>query len=87
MSAMDRVVAGLRCAEVLELLSVYLDGELEADRVSQIRAHTQACSTCARFGGRFARAVEMLRTETEPEALPDALVERLVSGAVTASKG
>lgn len=81
MSAMDRVVAGMRCAEVLELLSVYLDGELDMERVSRIRAHTQGCSNCARFGGRFARAIELLRTETEPEALSDSLVDRLVTGA------
>ncbi|MCU0622355.1 MAG: zf-HC2 domain-containing protein [Gemmatimonadaceae bacterium] len=61
MSALDRVVAGLSCREVLHRLSPYLDGELAAADVRQIEAHLGDCDTCARFGGHIGRVVQQLR--------------------------
>ena len=57
----DREVAGVRCTAVLARLSLYLDGELPAAEVDQIRAHVMGCDVCERFGGRFAQAVHALR--------------------------
>jgi anti-sigma factor RsiW len=51
----------LTCAEVLEDLSAFLDGELAAERIDAVRAHVACCDRCASFGGRFAKAVEQLR--------------------------
>jgi anti-sigma factor RsiW len=74
----DRRVAGIRCAEVLEDLSDYVDGQLPPDRTEAIQAHLRACDWCERFGGRFASAVALLRAELrEPEALPAGVRERL----------
>ena len=53
MKAHDREVAGIRCRQVLEKLSAYLDGELEETDVARIDKHLEGCSWCERFGGRF----------------------------------
>lgn len=51
---------GIRCSEVLALLSDYLEGELaDADR-DRITAHVAECRKCARFGEGFASLVGSL---------------------------
>ena len=61
MKAHDREVAGIRCTEVLERLSEYLDGQLDDAEVARIDRHLQGCTWCERFGGRFAAAIAGLR--------------------------
>lgn len=74
----DRRVAGIRCGEVLEDLSAYVDGQLPPDRVETIRAHLRGCDWCERFGGRFAAAVALLRAELrEPDPLAAGVQDRL----------
>lgn len=69
MSALDRVVAGLSCREVLHRLSPYLDGELAPAEVARVEAHLGDCETCARFGGHVGRIVQQVReTLDRPEA-------------------
>ena len=62
MQAHDRSVAGIRCTEVLDDLSDYLDGELSGDEARRIEAHLQGCDWCERFGGDFAEVVTALRS-------------------------
>jgi anti-sigma factor RsiW len=57
----DRVVAGLKCSEVLEDLSAYVDGELDAARRAQIDTHLAGCDRCERFGDAFGVTVGDLR--------------------------
>ena len=79
MRARDREVAGVRCTEVLDDLSAYLDGELSTARVARIEAHLRGCDWCERFGGRFAEAVTELRRRLgEPAPLPPGLHHRLM---------
>lgn len=61
MADLDRVVAGLRCREVLAQLSDYLDDDLSADAVRRIHAHLAGCDHCERFGGAFSATVAALR--------------------------
>ncbi len=61
MPDLDRMVAGLRCREVLELLSDYVDGELSPETVARVRAHLAECDHCERFGGTFGALVARLR--------------------------
>jgi len=75
MKAHDREVAGIRCFEVLEKLSAYLDGELEGEHVQRIDAHLEGCNWCERFGGRFAAVVTALRLHLQ-DAQPLAPVVR-----------
>ena len=57
----EREIAGLRCGEVLERLSDFLDGELSEIERAGVIAHLAGCDTCARFGGQVANAVASLR--------------------------
>ena len=63
MPDIERTVAGIRCSEVLEVLSDYVDGELPPDQARRVTAHVQRCDWCERFGGRFAGIVAALRRE------------------------
>ncbi len=79
MKAHDRSVAGIRCTEVLDDLSDYLDGELPETRARTIEAHLRGCSWCERFGGDFAEAVTALRTRLgAPSDPPDDVHARLL---------
>ncbi|MFN8058662.1 MAG: zf-HC2 domain-containing protein [Vicinamibacterales bacterium] len=57
----DRTAGGLRCSDVLAVLSRYLDDDLPELRRVQIRAHLAECDTCERFGGVFATTLAALR--------------------------
>jgi anti-sigma factor RsiW len=59
----DRLVAGLRCREVLADLSSFMDGELPQDRVEQINTHLRGCDWCERFGGRFTGIIAQFRRQ------------------------
>jgi anti-sigma factor RsiW len=58
----ERLVAGLRCGEVLADLSEYVDDGLPVERRQQIEAHLRGCDYCERFGREFSGAVKALRT-------------------------
>lgn len=73
MSALDRVVAGLSCREVLHRLSPYLDGELAPAEVSKVEAHLGDCDACARFGGHVGRIVQQVRETLEVHGAPEGL--------------
>lgn len=59
----EREVAGLRCFQVLEQLSAYLDGELAPAREAQVEAHLSGCEVCARFGDEIGRVVRRLKAD------------------------
>ena len=74
----ERTVAGLRCGEVLEALSDYVDGELDPKKKAQIEAHLEGCSWCEQFGGEFSQVVTDLRRALRaPEPVPDDVAQRL----------
>jgi anti-sigma factor RsiW len=73
----EREVGGLRCSQVLDVLSLFVDRELP-DRVEvQVRAHVAGCDVCARFGAEFSAMVEALRQGREPDAPSPGVVSRL----------
>ena len=76
MSELDREIAGIRCRDVLERLSDYLDGDLGEKEARVIDAHLLACDHCERFGGRFGEAVAALRRELQRASDLDADVAR-----------
>lgn len=93
MPDLDRLVAGLRCRDVLADLSEFLDGNLGAERVAAIQAHLSGCDTCARFGGNVGEIVAALRSEgaRAPLRFDDAalgsLRARLHDAIATGSRG
>lgn len=78
MPEIDRLVAGIRCREVLAHLSDYVDQVLPADQVRIIGAHLRECDWCERFGGEFSSVVAALRRVSNPAVpLPHDVDERL----------
>lgn len=73
--ATDQEVAGIRCTEVLAVLSDYLDGDLDPVTRARVEAHVAGCDGCDRFGGPFAAVVGALRRRLEGP--PAGLRERL----------
>lgn len=57
----DKTVGGLRCSQVLAVLSEYLDGELDSTMVKAIEKHLLGCANCERFGKSFGTMVVSLR--------------------------
>ncbi|PKN59502.1 MAG: anti-sigma factor [Deltaproteobacteria bacterium HGW-Deltaproteobacteria-14] len=75
--AHDREVAGIRCTEVLERLSDYVDGDLAAAERARIDLHLAGCDWCERFGGAFAATFGRLRQGLADAAVDPALRARL----------
>jgi len=59
--AIERIIGGLGCGEVLERLSDYLDGELTAEVKSAVEAHIAECDRCAQFGVAFTTVIRNLK--------------------------
>lgn len=64
MADLDREIAGLRCRDLLERLTDYVDGEIEDVEMEQIAAHLRGCAECDKFGGEFSALVHALQTRT-----------------------
>lgn len=75
--ATDREIAGIRCTEVLALLSDYVDGELDPPRRAQVEAHVAACSWCEAFGGAFGATIAHIRAHT-PDPAPADVRDRVL---------
>ncbi len=74
----ERDVAGLRCTQVLDALSDYVDGTLSEAALGQVVAHVGACRWCEQFGGRVTHVIQLLRTSLrDPEPLPPEVAVRL----------
>jgi len=57
-------VSELACAQGVELLMDYLEGELAADVVARIDAHVAACARCQAFVASYRATPEILRRAT-----------------------
>jgi len=76
----ERTVAGIRCSEVLAILTEYVDGELDVTAVEKIENHLLGCPNCERFGRNFGAMVVSLRQESEKnEAVQLDVMARLLS--------
>lgn len=73
----ERTVAGLRCGEVLEMLSDFIDGELDAPKRSRVEEHLRGCDWCERFGQRFTGIVTSLRRELRDSKMDGEVTARL----------
>jgi predicted anti-sigma-YlaC factor YlaD len=75
----EKTVGGLRCGEVLALLSEYLDGSLDRASRAAIEAHLASCSECERFGGTVAQSLRALRKQRSLFADSPSVLDRLRS--------
>lgn len=72
MPELNRVVGGLRCRDVLDLLADFVDGELDSATLERVRGHLLGCDVCEKFGGDYAALVAQLRVgRTRFEATPE----------------
>ena len=53
----------MSCVQVLEVLSDYLDGDLDDATRESVDAHLSGCDRCTRFGGEVGAVVRALRTQ------------------------
>ncbi len=71
-------VGGISCAEVLELLSEFVDGELDSPVREKVEEHLRGCEACSRFGSDFKALLSVLRRNRARWAtLPEGFRERL----------
>lgn len=75
----ERQAGGLRCSQVLELLSEAVDGTLTPDDRDAVGRHVADCSTCERFGGQYAELVQAIRREREPGTISDEMRRRVMT--------
>lgn len=77
--AHDREISGIRCTQVLAVLSDYLAGEVSQDTRVCIEAHLSECSWCEQFGGEFSAVVRQLRLRlAEPPPIGAAEAEAVL---------
>lgn len=73
----ERMLAGVRCGEVLAELSEFLDGHLNPARMRQLQEHVRACDLCQKFGSEFSAAVHGLRASLREPVLEAETAKRL----------
>ena len=89
MPDLDRVIAGLRCRDLLTRLADYVDGELSAKDVGRVDAHLRECEHCEKFGGEYGTLVEELKACFVASTVDSGVAARLANRmeAVWASEG
>jgi hypothetical protein len=60
----------MNCEECSQLISVYLDGELEETTAISLRAHLAACTDCAKLCEDFAAILDACNIEDGTEPIP-----------------
>lgn len=80
----NRVLGGVSCFEVLEVLDSFLDNALEPGERARVLAHLTECQACADFGGRYAHVIQALHVQLGAAPRVDAAQAERVSQAVLA---
>ncbi len=79
MPDIDRMIAGLRCRDLLSLLTDYVDGELSAKEVGRVDAHLRGCVYCAKFGGEYGALVAELKSRLDAPTVNADVLDRLAN--------
>jgi anti-sigma factor RsiW len=66
----------MRCRQVVDKISEYLDGELDPELVLELERHLEHCEDCRIVVDTTHKTVEVF-CHTEPAPLPDDVRERL----------
>ena len=66
MPDLDRVVAGLRCRDLLSRLPDFVGGNLNATEMEGLLRHLSGCVHCEKFGGEYGALVESLKSHATP---------------------
>jgi len=89
MPDLDRMIAGLRCRDLLSLVTDYVDGELSAVDSGQVDSHLRGCVHCAKFGGEYGALVGELKSYLKTPTVSSDIRARLANRmeAMWASEG
>jgi len=66
-----------QCQHILENLSAYLDGELDATCCEEIETHLQSCRDCQIVAGTLKETIHLCQAEGRDVRLPRAARTRL----------
>jgi anti-sigma factor RsiW len=66
----------LPCQELVELVTAYLDGELDAETQARFEEHISGCSGCAAYLEQFRETIDLLGT-LETKRLSDESVSAM----------
>ena len=66
------------CHDVLDVLYEYLDGELTAERVEEVKAHLANCAPCMALTTFEQAFVRFLEVRMQARTAPDALKKRIL---------
>ena len=66
----------MRCRQVVDKISEYIDGELDPELVRELECHLQHCEDCRVVVDTTRKTVEVF-CHTEPAPLPNDVHERL----------
>jgi len=66
------LVTPIGCAELLDRISAYLDGDLDATSCQALEAHAAVCDRCTTLIGDFRRATGLCRSAADAP-LPEAV--------------
>jgi len=61
----------LRCREILDKLSEYIDAELDPSLCDEIEAHMAGCNPCVAFMSTLKKTVVLYKCCAERESLPE----------------
>lgn len=87
---LDRFRSGPSCAEVMEVLQSYLDGEVDTDTARDVAGHLETCPDCEVESETYRRIKSTLASRAEPidpEVMASLLAfsDRLVTGELDGS--
>ncbi len=74
-----RMIAGLRCRDLLSLLTDYVDGELSTEVVGWVDAHLRGCIHCEKFGREYGALVGELKSRLEAPTVSSDVRARLAN--------
>lgn len=66
------------CAEVMERLYEYLDGELTTERVAEVKKHLEDCAPCMALSSFEATYIRFLEVRTRTRNAPEELKKRIL---------
>lgn len=66
------------CAEVMERLYEYLDGELTTERSDEVKAHLQDCAPCTALSSFETTYIRFLEARTRTRNAPEELKKRIL---------
>ncbi len=70
--------SAIDCAEALDRLYEYLDGELTAERTEEVKAHLESCAPCMAISLFESAFIGFLEARTRAQGAPIALKKRIL---------